>query len=88
MDEREWQLQDAKNKFSELVDRAVEGEAQVVTRRGKRTAVLVSAEEYARLKGRSAKVPVDFVQHLLAAPKGDFRVPKRSKTKLRKLDLG
>jgi prevent-host-death family protein len=88
MDEREWQLQDAKNKFSELVDRAVEGEAQVVTRRGKRTAVLVSAEEYARLKGRSAKGPTDFVQHLLSAPKGDFRAPKRSQTKLRKLELG
>jgi prevent-host-death family protein len=88
MEEREWQLQDAKNKFSELVDRAVEGEAQVVTRRGKRTAVLVSAEEYARLKGHSAKGPADFVQHLLAAPKGDFRAPKRTKTKLRKLDLG
>lgn len=88
MDEREWQLQDAKNKFSELVDRAVEGEAQVVTRRGKRTAVLVSAEEYARLTGRSAKAPLNFVQHLLSAPKGDFRLPKRIKTKLRKLDLG
>jgi antitoxin Phd len=88
MHEREWQLQDAKNKFSELVDRAVEGEAQVVTRRGKRTAVLVSADEYARLKGRGAKGPVDFVQHLLAAPKGDFRTPKRGKTRLRKLDLG
>jgi prevent-host-death family protein len=88
MDEREWQLQDAKNKFSELVDRAVEGEAQVVTRRGKRAAVLVSAEEYARLKGTGAKEPLNFVQHLLSAPKGDFRLPKRTKTKLRKLDLG
>ena len=88
MEEREWQLQDAKNKFSELVDRAVEGEAQVVTRRGKRTAVLVSAEEYARLKGRSAKERLNFVEHLLSAPKGDFRPPKRTKTKLRKLDLG
>lgn len=88
MDEREWQLQDAKNKFSELVDRAVEGEAQVVTRRGKRTAVLVSADEYARLKGRTAKGPLDFVQHLLSAPRGEFKVPKRGKPKLRKLDLG
>ena len=88
MDEREWQLQEAKNKFSELVDRAAEGEAQVVTRRGKRTAVLVSASEYDRLVGTGSKPAPNFVQHLLAAPKGEFRLPKRAKWKTRKLDLG
>jgi antitoxin Phd len=88
MDEREWQLQEAKNKLSELVDRAEDGEAQVVTRRGKRAAVLVSAEAYDRLTGQGAKTPLNFVQHLLSAPKGNFRLPKRTKTKLRKLDLG
>lgn len=46
---REWQLQDAKNKFSQVVKAAVAGEAQVVTVHGKPTAVVVSAEEYARL---------------------------------------
>jgi antitoxin Phd len=89
MDERVWQLQDAKNKFSELVDRAAEGEPQVVTKRGKRAAVLVSAEEYARLKGReSGTQTVDFIQHLLSAPKGHFTPPRRGKTKLRPVDLG
>jgi antitoxin Phd len=89
MDERVWQLQDAKNKFSELVERAAEGEAQVVTKRGKRAAVLVSAEEYARLKGQESGAPaVDFIQHILSAPKGDFTPPRRSKSKLRPVDLG
>ncbi|NOT40615.1 MAG: type II toxin-antitoxin system Phd/YefM family antitoxin [Alphaproteobacteria bacterium] len=89
MDERVWQLQDAKNKLSELVERAAEGEPQVVTKRGKRAAVLVSAAEYARLKGGStAGVPTDFVQHLLSAPKGAFVLPRRAKTKLRPLDIG
>jgi antitoxin Phd len=88
MDERVWQLQDAKNKFSELVERAAEGEPQVVTKRGKRAAVLVSADEYARLKGRATGGPADFVQHLLTAPKGDFSAPKRTKTKLRRVDFG
>ena len=65
MSERVWQLQDAKNKFSELVERAVNGEPQVVTKHGKRTAVLMSADEYARLKGRSTGIqPADFVQQL------------------------
>lgn len=89
MDERIWQLQDAKNKFSELVERAADGEPQVVTKRGKRAAVLVSAAEYARLKGRAAgTAPADFIHHLLSAPKGDFPVPRRAKTKLRRVDFG
>lgn len=87
-DERVWQLQDAKNKFSELVERAAEGEPQVVTKRGKRTAVLVSAEEYSRLKGReSGTPPRNFVEHLLSAPKGVFTPPQRSKSKLRRVEL-
>lgn len=45
----EWQLQDAKNKLSQLIKEAAGGEAQVVTVHGKPTAVVVSAEEYARL---------------------------------------
>ena len=86
MDERLWQLQDAKNKFSELVERAAAGEAQVVTKRGRRAAVLVSAAEYARLKGREAGATApDFVSHLLSAPKGSFPAPARRKTKLRRV---
>ena len=66
MSERLWQLQNAKNIFSELIERAFDGEPQVVIKRGKRTAVLVSAEEYARLKGDgTGSHPQDFVQHLL-----------------------
>lgn len=87
MAERVWQLQDAKNKFSELVERAARGEPQVVTKRGKRAAVLMSAEEYVRLKGRSPAAPVDFVRHLLSAPKGDFKPPRRSKSRLRPTGL-
>jgi prevent-host-death family protein len=45
----EWQLQDAKARFSELVKRAVDDGPQTVTVRGERTAVLLSAAEYDRL---------------------------------------
>jgi antitoxin Phd len=86
MNERVWPLQSAKNKFRELVERAADGEPQVVTKRGKRAAVLVSAAEYARLKGStSGGTPIDFVHHLLSAPKGDFPTPPRVKTKLRRV---
>lgn len=88
MDERIWQLQDAKNKFSELVERAADGEPQVVIKRGKRAVVLVSAAEYARLKrGKEGGAPTDFVHHLLSAPKGVFTPPRRVKTKLRRVDI-
>ena len=42
----EWQLQDAKNRFSELVQRARQEGPQVVTLRGRRAAVVLSAEAY------------------------------------------
>jgi antitoxin Phd len=45
----EWQLQEAKNNLSKLIKQAATGGAQVVTVHGKPTAVVLSAEEYARL---------------------------------------
>jgi antitoxin Phd len=41
-----WQLQEAKNKFSEVVQEAVECGPQVITRRGVKTAVVLSYAEY------------------------------------------
>jgi prevent-host-death family protein len=46
-----WQLQAAKQRFSELVRRAQREGSQVVTKRGREAVVVVSAEEYRRLKG-------------------------------------
>ena len=45
----EWAIQDAKNKFSALVNAALAGEPQRVTRRGQPTVVVLAAEEYDRL---------------------------------------
>ena len=42
----DWQLQDAKNKFSEVVKRAQTEGPQVVTLRGQRAAVVLSAEAF------------------------------------------
>ena len=46
---RTWPLQDAKNKFSEVVDEATRHGPQVVTRRGVETAVVLSYEEYRKM---------------------------------------
>ena len=45
----EWSIQDAKNKFSALVNAAVAGEPQRVTRRGEPAVVVLATEEYDRL---------------------------------------
>ena len=45
----EWPLQDAKNKFSALVNAALAGEPQRVTRRGQPAVVVLATEEYDRL---------------------------------------
>lgn len=44
-----WQLQEAKSKFSEMVDRAMTEGVQIVTRRGAKTVVVLPFEEYQRL---------------------------------------
>ncbi len=46
----QWQLQEAKNRFSEVVDEALKHGPQTVTRHGREVVVIVSAEEYRRLK--------------------------------------
>ena len=44
-----WKLQDAKNRFSELVDKAADEGPQIVSRHGKPAAAVVSFEEYKKL---------------------------------------
>ena len=52
-----WQIQEAKARFSELVERTLKEGPQTVTRHGKPVAVLVPADEYQRLRtgGKSFK---------------------------------
>lgn len=44
-----WQLQDAKNRFSELVDTVLTAGPQVVTRRGEDAVVVIPAKTYREL---------------------------------------
>jgi antitoxin Phd len=48
----EWQLQQAKAKFSELVQKAIDEGPQTVTRHGKPTVVVLSAEQFELMKKR------------------------------------
>jgi prevent-host-death family protein len=47
--DREWQLQEAKNRLSQVVDSALHDGPQTITLRGKPAAVVVSFEEYRKL---------------------------------------
>ena len=49
MIENHWQLQDAKNKFSNLVEKAQHKCPQVVTKHGKEVVVIISIDEYKKL---------------------------------------
>ena len=77
-----WQLQDAKNRFSALVEAALSGEPQEVTRRGKPVVIVSSYEEYQRLvRERDDRTP-SFRDLLLAIPQGSdgdgFELPERT----------
>ena len=60
-----WKLQDAKARFSQIVDEAVKNGPQYVTRHGTETVVIVSVDEYEELK--SSRPP--FNAFLLSCPK-------------------
>lgn len=57
-----WQLQEAKNKLSQVVQQAQQNGPQVISVRGRDAAVVVSAEEYQRLMQRQQGL-VSFFQH-------------------------
>ncbi len=65
-----WQLQEAKQRFSELVRRAEREGPQVVTRHGEEVVVVVPAEEYRRMKEREGDRKMDFKEFLMSAPEG------------------
>ena len=82
----EWPLQDAKNRFSAVVDAALAGDPQRVTRRGKPAVVVLAVEEYERLRHlEKAKAPT-FAELLLAIPQ-DGRELERIRLPSRPVDF-
>ena len=69
----EWSLQDAKNRFSAVVNAALDGDPQLVTRRGQPAVMVIAVAEYERLRQVEPNNTPTFVEHLLAIPQGgDF----------------
>ena len=59
--ENHWQLQQAKNQFSEVVNEALRHGPQIVTRHGIETVVILSTQDYQRLSAPKGGL-VDFFQ--------------------------
>lgn len=78
-----WQLQEAKSRFSEVVDLTLKEGPQIVTRRGREAVVILSAEEYRRMTGGTPSL----LATLLNAPRGEPLDLARSGETIRDLVL-
>lgn len=63
-----WQLQEAKNRFSEVIERAIKDGPQTVTKHGKDAVVIVSAEQFQRGSGTGKKQRQSLTEFLLQSP--------------------
>jgi antitoxin Phd len=79
---KEIQLRDAKASLSAVVDEAVRGAPYVITRHGRREAVLISYEEWEKL----SRVP-SFGRLLMSAPLEKDDLPKRNRKSARRVRL-
>ena len=77
-----WQLQEAKNKLSEVLDCAVKNGPQEITRHGKKTAVILSIGDYQHLNRRKGTL-ADFFKN---SPLSGIDLSRRA-DKSREVDL-
>jgi prevent-host-death family protein len=81
-----WLLQDAKARFSELVRRVRSEGPQHVTVHGRDEVVVISAEEFRRLKGERSGDAL--IAAMRASPYRDIDIePKRDRMPVRGVDL-
>jgi prevent-host-death family protein len=76
-----WQLQEAKAKFSEVIDAAAKKGPQIITRRGIKTAVIVPFDEWER---GQVMTRLSLLEILRSGPPGDLPIPPRGNWKMRK----
>jgi prevent-host-death family protein len=79
-----WQLQEAKNKFSNLVDKAHHDGPQVVTKHGKESVVIIAIEDYKKLN----KPKSDLVSFFKTSPLSGINLDlTRDKSSSRDIEL-
>jgi prevent-host-death family protein len=72
---RTWPVQDAKARFSELLEASITNGPQTVTRRGVEMAVLVPVDQWRRLEETTRPTLKELL--LSAAPRAEIPVPAR-----------
>jgi antitoxin Phd len=85
MTQPSWSLQNAKNRFSEVVE-AARKTPQTVTKHGKPAVVVLAADEYERLRTLQRLKAPSLAELLLAMPQGEIEF-ERLKTKPRTVAL-
>ena len=81
---RTWQLQEAKNKFSELVEKARHEGPQFVTKHGKKSVVVLSVEAYNQM----VKPKSNLFQFIQASPLSKVQIDiERDKSPVRDVEL-
>jgi prevent-host-death family protein len=78
-----WPVQDAKQRFSELIRTAEVDGPQIVTRHGEEIAVVIGMAEYRRLKGETT----EFKDYIRVGPSFDDLDISRSSEFPRSVDL-
>lgn len=79
-----WSLQDAKNRFSEVVERARTEGVQRVSKHGRDAVVIVSAEQWAEMQGQEQSLAA----FLLGSPLKDAELDLvRDKSGLRSMEF-
>jgi prevent-host-death family protein len=61
-----WQLQEAKNKFSQIVNNALHRGPQLITRHGEKVVIVLSYNEYRKMVGAQKKLSAFFRESPLA----------------------
>ena len=78
-----WAVQDAKSRFSELLDACLANGPQVVTRRGTDAAVLVTVDVWKRLQAAAKPSLKDLL--LSDTGRGDLVLPQRGQARRRRV---
>lgn len=77
-----WRVQDAKARFSEMLDACVAEGPQLVTKRGAETAVLVPVDQWRRMEAEAGPTLKDLL--LADEPRFDIPIPARGRARRRR----
>ena len=76
-----WAVQDAKARFSEMLEKAEQSGPQTITRRGVEKAVLVPIDKWRQMTETPKRT---LIEVLMSGPKFDIPIPSRGKLRFRK----